>query len=209
MQMFEECAASSRSSATLCMICRDLLVGSLAGVLNELVIDEKDKKEKVARRVFQLQHSKDPMTSVHQHTTSQGQRVVLVSTTDRLYVFSGTGSFEAMFARYKSPGKMHTFSCTNGMHTCANQDQVLPRYISSHCAALEWLHDQNIHFDHEILCVSTVSMRCACHNFTYCQCCIYTSQHCEIGSTYNMVSPECIPCQSAQISLQFSLCMPM
>lgn len=98
------------------MICRDILVGSLAGFLNELVIDEKDKKERVARRVFQLQDSKDPMTSVNQHTTSQGQRVVLMATTDRLYVFSGKGSLEAMFARYKSPGKTHTSSYSIGIH---------------------------------------------------------------------------------------------
>lgn len=112
---------------TLCLICRDILVGSLAGILNEVVIDEKDKKEKVAKRVFQLQDSKDPMTSVHQHTTSQAQRVVLMSTADRLYVFSGRGSLEAMFARYRSPGTACTSSCTQGslrscIHTITHQD---------------------------------------------------------------------------------------
>ena len=122
------------------MICRDILVGSLAGVLNELVIDEKDKKERVARRVFQLQGSKDPMTSVHQHTTSQGRRVVLMATTDRLYVFSGKGSFEAMFAKYKLPGKdahilLHEWHAL--IHTFADQDQALCKYILSGCAALE------------------------------------------------------------------------
>ena len=79
-------------------------MGSLAGGLNEVVIDEKDKKEKVARRLFQLQDSKDPITSVYQHTASQGQRLVLTATTNRLYVFSGKGSLEAIFAKYTSPG---------------------------------------------------------------------------------------------------------
>ena len=115
-------------------MCRDILVGSLAGILNEVVIDEKDKKEKVARRVFQLQDSKDPMTSVHQHTTPQGQRVVLMSTADRLYVFSGRGSLEAMFARYRSPGRACTSSCTHGflsslLLTIMHQDQVLDRHL--------------------------------------------------------------------------------
>lgn len=79
-------------------------MGSLAGGLNEVVIDEKDKKEKAARRVFQLQDSKDPITSVYQHQASQGQRLVLMATTNRLYVFSGKGSLETIFARYTSPG---------------------------------------------------------------------------------------------------------
>ena len=114
---------------------RDILVGSLAGVLNEVVIDEKDKKERVAKRVFQLQDSKDPMTSVHQHRTPQGQRVVLMATTDRLYVFSGKGSLEAMFAKYKSPGRTHISSRTHSFirfihsFTYASQDHVLIRWI--------------------------------------------------------------------------------
>ena len=151
MHMFEGCAASSRSSATLCVICRDILVGSLAGVLNELVIDEKDKKEKVARRVFQLPDSKDPMTSVHQHTTSQGQRVVLMSTTDRLYVFSGTGSFEAMFARYKSPGKTNACSCTTA---CTHMRIRIRSYLGTYCyTLLSWdgCMTKTSTLDHEVL----------------------------------------------------------
>lgn len=103
------------SDSPLCLVCRDILVGSLAGVLNEVVMDEKDKKERVAKRVFQLQDSKDPMTSVHQHRTSEGQRVVLMATADRLYIFTGKGSLEAMFARYNSPGR-HTQAASSSGH---------------------------------------------------------------------------------------------
>ncbi len=83
---------------------RDILVGSLAGALHEVIVDEKDKKEKVAKRVFQLQDSKDPISSVYQHQASPGQRMVLMATSKRLYVFSGKGGLETMFARYTSPG---------------------------------------------------------------------------------------------------------
>ena len=83
---------------------RDVLVGSLAGALHEVIVDEKDKKEKVAKRVFQLQDSKDPISSVYQHQASPGQRMVLMATSKRLYVFSGKGGLETMFARYTSPG---------------------------------------------------------------------------------------------------------
>ena len=88
-----------------CIPCgRDILVGSLAGALHEVIVDEKDKKEKVAKRVFQLQDSKDPISSVYQHQASPGQRMVLMATSKRLYVFSGKGGLEPMFARYTSPG---------------------------------------------------------------------------------------------------------
>ena len=100
----ETLAIKCRFETHECILCRDVLIGSLAGGLNEVVIDEKDKKEKVAKRVFQLQDSKDPITSVYQHRASQGQRLVLMATTNRLYVFSGKGSLEAIFARYTSPG---------------------------------------------------------------------------------------------------------
>ncbi len=83
---------------------RDVLVGSLAGALHEVIVDEKDKKEKLARRVFQLQDSKDPISSVYQHQASPGHRMVLMATSKRLYVFSGKGGLETMFARYTSPG---------------------------------------------------------------------------------------------------------
>ncbi len=83
---------------------RDVLVGSLAGALHEVVVDEKDKKEKVTKRVFQLQDSKDPISSVYQHQASPGHRMVLMATSKRLYVFSGKGGLETMFARYTSPG---------------------------------------------------------------------------------------------------------
>ena len=83
---------------------RDILVGDLAGALHEVIVDEKDKKEKVAKRVFQLQDSKDPISSVYQHQVSPGQRMVLMATSKRLYIFSGKGGLETMFARYTSPG---------------------------------------------------------------------------------------------------------
>lgn len=79
-------------------------MGSLAGALHEVIVDEKDKKEKVAKRVFQLQDSKDPISSVYQHQASPGQRMVLMATSKRLYVFSGKGGLETMLARYTSPG---------------------------------------------------------------------------------------------------------
>ena len=83
---------------------RDVLMGSLAGALHEVIVDEKDKKEKVAKRVFQLQDSKDQISSVYQHQASPGHRMVLMATSKRLYVFSGKGGLETMFARYTSPG---------------------------------------------------------------------------------------------------------
>lgn len=83
---------------------RDVLLGSLAGALHEVIVDEKDKKEKVTKRVFQLQDSKDPISSVYQHQASPGHRMVLMATSKRLYVFSGKGGLETMFAMYTSPG---------------------------------------------------------------------------------------------------------
>ncbi|DBA75172.1 hypothetical protein WJX77_011350 [Trebouxia sp. C0004] len=81
----------------------DILVGSLDGALHEVIVDEKDKKEKVAKRVFHMQDNKDPISSVYQHQASPGQRMVLMATSKRLYVFSGKGGLEPMFARYTSP----------------------------------------------------------------------------------------------------------
>ena len=85
-------------------------MGSATGALYEVVVDEKDKKAKTAKRVFQLQDSKDPIRSVYQHQASQG-RMVLMATTKRLYVFSGKGGLESMFANYTSPGTLACSAC--------------------------------------------------------------------------------------------------
>ncbi|KAL3143378.1 hypothetical protein ABBQ38_002206 [Trebouxia sp. C0009 RCD-2024] len=122
----------------------DILVGSLAGVLNEVVMDEKDKKERVAKRVFQLQDSKDPMTSVHQHRTSEGQRVVLMATADRLYIFTGKGSLEAMFARYNSPDINNYIELGGGVSSSPLQLYYQPG--ATQPEAFAWLTQPGVYY---------------------------------------------------------------
>ena len=86
------------------MCCREVLLGTPSGTLHELVVEEKDKKEKHVKPIFQLLDSKEPISSVYQHQAAQGQRAVIMTTSQRLFLFTGKGSLEALFARYISKG---------------------------------------------------------------------------------------------------------
>ncbi len=136
---------------TLALPVRDILVGCPAGALHEVVVDEKDKKERIAKKVFQLQDSKEPISSVYQHQASQGHRMVLMATTKRLYVFSGKGVLEPMFARYTSPGNstfhfgkvhfpmlqciMQTLRCLSGQNVCGIRDCMMSiKYVVADAA---------------------------------------------------------------------------
>ena len=74
--------------------------------------------------MFQLPNSKEPISSVHQHQTAQGQRTVIMATSQRLYIFTGKGSLEAIFARYNSKGKAARLCneyMPNNWHLCSPQ----------------------------------------------------------------------------------------
>eukprot|EP00252_Welwitschia_mirabilis_P007813 TRINITY_DN19529_c0_g1_i1.p1 TRINITY_DN19529_c0_g1~~TRINITY_DN19529_c0_g1_i1.p1 ORF type:complete len:1023 (+),score=246.07 TRINITY_DN19529_c0_g1_i1:343-3411(+) len=81
----------------------DIVMGTSEGEIYESAIEEKDKKEKYLKLLFQLTELKEPFESLQMEAVTVGtitRYYVMAVTPTRLYAFSGMGSLEAMFAVY-------------------------------------------------------------------------------------------------------------
>ncbi|KAI4341061.1 hypothetical protein MLD38_025832 [Melastoma candidum] len=82
---------------------REIVLGMDNGQLYEMAVDEKDKKEKYIKFLFELSELPEAFTGLQMETAnvSTGTRYYLMAVTPtRLYSFTGIGLLEAVFARY-------------------------------------------------------------------------------------------------------------
>lgn len=88
---------------------REVIVGTTSGQLYETAVEEKDKKEKFCKLLFELSEVPEPFIGVQMEVVNLGSTTryfVMAATPSRLYIFQGTGSLEAVFKAY-SEGPPH------------------------------------------------------------------------------------------------------
>lgn len=82
---------------------REVILGTDNGQLHEIAVDEKDKKEKYIKFLFELSELPEAFMGLQMETASinNGTRYyVMAVTPTRLYSFTGIGSLESVFASY-------------------------------------------------------------------------------------------------------------
>ncbi|GMJ09866.1 vacuolar protein sorting 18 [Hibiscus trionum] len=82
---------------------REVILGTDNGQLYEIAVDEKDKKEKYIKPLFELAELPEAIMGLQMETAimSNGSRYyVMAVTPTRLYSFTGVGSLETVFASY-------------------------------------------------------------------------------------------------------------
>ncbi|XP_047317718.1 vacuolar sorting protein 18-like [Impatiens glandulifera] len=82
---------------------REVILGTDNGQLHEICVDEKDKKEKYMKFLFELNELPESFMDLQMETASvsNGTRYyVMAVTTTRLYSFTGIGSLETVFMTY-------------------------------------------------------------------------------------------------------------
>ncbi|XP_028755584.1 vacuolar sorting protein 18 [Neltuma alba] len=82
---------------------KEFIIGTDNGQLHELAVDEKDKKEKYIKFLFELTELPEAFMGLQMETASliNGTRYyVMAVTPTRLYSFTGFGSLEAVFSSY-------------------------------------------------------------------------------------------------------------
>ncbi|KAL4308069.1 hypothetical protein GQ457_01G001460 [Hibiscus cannabinus] len=82
---------------------REVILGTENGQLYEVAVDEKDKKEKYIKPLFELAELPEAIMGLQMETAimSNGSRYyVMAVTPTRLYSFTGIGSLETVFASY-------------------------------------------------------------------------------------------------------------
>lgn len=82
---------------------KEVILGTDNGQLHEIAVDEKDKKEKYIKFLFQLAELPQAFMDLQMETASiiNGTRYyVMAVTPTRLYSFTGFGSLETVFASY-------------------------------------------------------------------------------------------------------------
>ncbi|CAK9261476.1 unnamed protein product [Sphagnum jensenii] len=82
---------------------REVILGTTNGQLYETAIEEKDKKEKYVKLLFEITEAPEPFIGVQMETVTTGTAVryfVMAATPSRLYIFQGTTSLEAVFMSY-------------------------------------------------------------------------------------------------------------
>ncbi|XP_059629451.1 vacuolar sorting protein 18 [Cornus florida] len=82
---------------------REVILGTDNGQLHEIAVDEKDKKEKYIKFLFELIELPEAFTGLQMETASvsNGTRYyVMAVTPTRLYSFTGIGSLDTVFASY-------------------------------------------------------------------------------------------------------------
>lgn len=82
---------------------KEVILGMDNGQLHEIAVDEKDKREKYIKFLFELSELPEAFTGLQMETASvsTGTRYYLMAVTPtRLYSFTGIGSLEAVFAKY-------------------------------------------------------------------------------------------------------------
>ncbi|KAK4437266.1 Vacuolar sorting protein 18 [Sesamum alatum] len=82
---------------------REIILGTENGQLYEVAVEEKEKREKYIKFLFELNELPEAFTGLQMETTgtSNGTRYyVMAVTPTRLYSFTGIGSLESVFASY-------------------------------------------------------------------------------------------------------------
>ncbi|PIN14046.1 hypothetical protein CDL12_13329 [Handroanthus impetiginosus] len=82
---------------------REIILGTDNGQLHEVAVDEKDKREKYIKFLFELNELPEAFTGLQMETASinNGTRYyVMAVTPTRLYSFTGIGSLDSVFASY-------------------------------------------------------------------------------------------------------------
>ncbi|XP_022148071.1 vacuolar protein sorting-associated protein 18 homolog [Momordica charantia] len=82
---------------------KEVILGTENGQLFELAVDEKEKKEKYVKFLFELAELPEAFMGLQMETTGMlnGMRYyVMAVTPTRLYSFTGTGSLETIFSSY-------------------------------------------------------------------------------------------------------------
>ncbi|TYK07051.1 vacuolar protein sorting-associated protein 18-like protein [Cucumis melo var. makuwa] len=82
---------------------KEVILGTDNGQLFELAVDEKEKKEKYVKFLFELAELPEAFMDLQMETTNvlNGMRYyVMAVTPTRLYSFTGTGSLETVFSTY-------------------------------------------------------------------------------------------------------------
>nr|XP_025614423.1 vacuolar sorting protein 18 isoform X2 [Arachis hypogaea] len=82
---------------------KEVILGTENGQLHELAVDEKDKKEKYIKFLFELSELPEAFMGLQMETASiiNGTRYyVMAVTPTRLYSFTGFGSLETVFSSY-------------------------------------------------------------------------------------------------------------
>ncbi|KAI3701302.1 hypothetical protein L2E82_45956 [Cichorium intybus] len=82
---------------------REVILGTDNGQLHEIAVDEKDKREKYVKFLFQLSELPQAFEGLQMETTSSNNRTryfIMAVTPTRLYSFTGIGMLETIFASY-------------------------------------------------------------------------------------------------------------
>ncbi|CAA6658409.1 unnamed protein product [Spirodela intermedia] len=82
---------------------KDIILGTDTGQLFELAVDEKDKKEKYLKLLFELKELPEAIMGLQMETITLGnvtRHYVMAVTPTRLYSFSGMGSLDAVYTNY-------------------------------------------------------------------------------------------------------------
>ncbi|KAL1199085.1 Vacuolar sorting protein 18 [Cardamine amara subsp. amara] len=83
---------------------KEIILGTQDGQLFEMAVDEKDKREKYIKFLFELEELPEAFMALQMETAniSGGMRYyVMAVTPTRLYSFTGIGTLESVFASYK------------------------------------------------------------------------------------------------------------
>ncbi|KAG7596791.1 Vacuolar sorting protein 18 [Arabidopsis thaliana] len=83
---------------------KEIILGTQDGQLFEMAVDEKDKREKYIKFLFELEELPEAFKALQMETAniSSGMRYyVMAVTPTRLYSFTGIGTLESVFASYK------------------------------------------------------------------------------------------------------------
>ncbi|KAK2427383.1 vacuolar sorting protein [Trifolium repens] len=82
---------------------KEVILGTDNGQLHELAVDEKDKKEKYIKFLYELTELPEALMGLQMETASvinETRYYVMAVTPTRLYSFTGFGSLETVFASY-------------------------------------------------------------------------------------------------------------
>ncbi|CAF1925179.1 BnaC05g09370D [Brassica napus] len=83
---------------------KEIILGTQDGQLFEMAVDEKDKREKYIKFLFELEELPEAFMALQMETANinSGMRYyVMAVTPTRLYSFTGIGTLESVFASYK------------------------------------------------------------------------------------------------------------
>ncbi|KAH7283931.1 hypothetical protein KP509_34G031500 [Ceratopteris richardii] len=86
-------------------VSQDMVVGTSGGQLLETSLEEKEKREKPLKLLYELTELNEPIVGLQMETSSVGSQVrnfLMAVTPTRLYSFTGLGSLETMFSAYMS-----------------------------------------------------------------------------------------------------------